>query len=456
MRPEVRVASMHLARLKKEAQVTKDLAGLAAEAVSEVFASDVGKLSKTQTKTSAKGLQWVLDSEGVDPLDMMKNPNQKAKIDPTDPMSRMVAYVLKKKQNPLERMRILGEFSNSCAEKDIEGMAEALNLPKETVAIVLLSYMGGTRVASEVKEGARKKPPRGRKKRQKPKRQTPSTSRTPQTPPTSRTPQKPSTNRKPQKPSTSRAPEKPSGEGTSIAPPKSNRRKEDIKRLREEGASQTTINSHKVYLHKINLLKKDFEAVTDFSKKAVSLAVKFVGGDVLEWLVKLIPNGYTVARPLKWTYWVLLIRNSATAFDWASRAFNFLLSIVTKVPYLGTLLSNVGDWIIALFGSGSAPGVGLLVFAGLAWGSYKARKTLSKYFDGQKLSDFNRFRLFFVGIWEFFKAIFKGVFDISSALKKEILAYLREQAPMFKYLIKKNDVDLNGVRELEQAVGEEA
>ena len=167
-----RVASLHLAHLQKEASVTRGLEDLAKKAVIEDFRQKVIAVGKKKaTKASNKGWAWVLKSEGADLVQVIQDAKKsKSSFDSKDPLTRLLHMTLSKVSDPFEKNRIVGEFSEKYAKKDIEGMANVLGVDRDVVTITLLWYRRDVKVASKEARSRGRSRGKTRNKRNKNKR----------------------------------------------------------------------------------------------------------------------------------------------------------------------------------------------------------------------------------------------------------------------------------------------
>ena len=145
---ELQAYTLHI---YKEASVTRGLEDLAKKAVIEDFRQKVIAVGKKKaTKASNKGWAWVLKSEGADLVQVIQDAKKsKSSFDSKDPLTRLLHMTLSKVSDPFEKNRIVGEFSEKYAKKDIEGMANVLGVDRDVVTITLLWYRRDVKVASK-------------------------------------------------------------------------------------------------------------------------------------------------------------------------------------------------------------------------------------------------------------------------------------------------------------------
>ena len=203
-------------------------------------------------------------------------------------------------------------------------------------------------------------------------------------------------------------------------------------------------------------IPKDAEWYAGIPKRFLSRVAMLTGGNALEWLVKFLPKGELVAKPLKWTYWAFLIKNywSAGSFvaKWAGVALDLLFMLIDKVPYLGWIIAGLGKvakWIAyTLLGA-----KGIIITTAILISLAVINKIKTRYVDAfSKLSKWQSVKVSFFGIWNAIKAFFNGSLRVSKVVGREIIDYIKDNSTMFNILVKKNNIDFDGVRELEEIV----
>ena len=463
MRPEVRVASIHLAKMKKEAAFMDGLQELSVKAIASDLSYKAEEESKKSTsRESRSGLFWAMKSEGETPESLVKKAlGSSGKVDKDDPLTKMVLGALKKKRGTLEKIKLVGEFSHYYSKKDIKGMADVLGEEVEVVGLVMLWYAKESKTAS-FKEAAKNKKKRKKNRQKRRNRRSPSSggsappsSTRRDTPPSStRREAPPSSTRRDAPPSSTRREAPPSSSTRREAPPQNAptnsgkpKRPKKVKNLSE---------GDRIYKGIMTNIPVDAEYYANIPKRFLSRVAMLTGGNALEWLVKFLPKGELVAKPLKWTYWAFLIKNywSVGSFvaKWAGVALDLLFMLIDKVPYLGWIVSGIGKaakWIVysLLGGKGVITLTAILISLGIL------NKVKTRYVDAfNKLSLKQNAKVGFFAIWNAIKAFFNGTLRVSRVIGREIIDYIKDNSTMFNILVKKNNIDFDGVRELEDIV----
>jgi len=133
-----RVARIHTARMEKRAMffdtVKEDVA-------SAFIQSEAQKERKKISSEGKAGLKFLQKHFGLNSVKSFVEAVDSSDFDPNDPIQKMVAEAGSKAKSHGEAGDILGKFANAYQKKDIEGMAQAVNVEKETMALVLLWYV---------------------------------------------------------------------------------------------------------------------------------------------------------------------------------------------------------------------------------------------------------------------------------------------------------------------------
>lgn len=133
-----RVARIHTARMQKRAMffdsVKEDVA-------SAFIQSEASKEQKKISSDAKSGLQFLQKRFGLNSMESFVKAIGQSKYDSKDPIQKMVAEAGAKAKSPGEAGDILGRFANAYQKQDIEGMAKAVGVQKETMALVLLWYV---------------------------------------------------------------------------------------------------------------------------------------------------------------------------------------------------------------------------------------------------------------------------------------------------------------------------
>lgn len=133
-----RVARIHTARMQKRAMffdsVKEDVA-------SAFIQSEASKEQKKISSDAKSGLQFLQKRFGLKSMENFVKTIGQSKYDSKDPIQKMVAQAGAKAKSPGEAGDILGRFANAYQKKDIDGMAKAVGVEKETMALVLLWYI---------------------------------------------------------------------------------------------------------------------------------------------------------------------------------------------------------------------------------------------------------------------------------------------------------------------------
>ena len=133
-----RVARIHTARMEKRAMffdtVKEDVAGA-------FIQSEAQKERKKISSGGKAGLKFLQKHFGLNSVESFVEAVDKSKYDPNDPIQKMIAEAGAKAKSPGEAGDMLGRFANAYQKQDIEEMAEAVGVEKETMALVLLWYV---------------------------------------------------------------------------------------------------------------------------------------------------------------------------------------------------------------------------------------------------------------------------------------------------------------------------
>lgn len=133
-----RVARIHTARMQKRAMffdtVKEDVA-------SAFMQNEAAKERKKISSEGKSGLQFLQKRFGLNSIESFVKAIGQSKYDSKDPIQKMVAEAGAKAKSPGEAGDILGRFANAYQKQDIEGMAKAVGVQKETMALVLLWYV---------------------------------------------------------------------------------------------------------------------------------------------------------------------------------------------------------------------------------------------------------------------------------------------------------------------------
>ena len=133
-----RVARIHTARMQKRAlffdNVKEDVA-------SAFMQNEAIKERKKISSDGKSGLNFLQKQFGLKSMDSFIKAIGQSKYDSKDPIQKMVAEAGAKAKSPGEAGDILGRFANAYQKKDIDGMAKAVGVDKEAMALVLLWYV---------------------------------------------------------------------------------------------------------------------------------------------------------------------------------------------------------------------------------------------------------------------------------------------------------------------------
>ena len=133
-----RVARIHTARMNKRAMFFDTVK----EDVSSAFIQSEAQKERKKISSEGKaGLKFLQKHFGLNSIESFVEAVDKSDFDPNDPIQKMVAEAGAKAKSHGEAGDILGKFANAYQKKDIEGMAQAVNVEKETMALVLLWYV---------------------------------------------------------------------------------------------------------------------------------------------------------------------------------------------------------------------------------------------------------------------------------------------------------------------------
>lgn len=133
-----RVARIHTARMQKRAlffdSVKEDVA-------SAFIQSEASKEQKKISGEAKSGLKFLQKRFGLNSMESFVKAIGQSKYDANDPIQKMVAEAGAKASSPGEAGDILGRFANAYQKQDIDGMAKAVGVEKETMVLVLLWYV---------------------------------------------------------------------------------------------------------------------------------------------------------------------------------------------------------------------------------------------------------------------------------------------------------------------------
>ena len=133
-----RVARIHTDRMQKRAMFFDSVK----EDVATAFIqSEASKEQKKISSDAKSGLQFLQKRFGLNSMESFVKAIGQSKYDSKDPIQKMVAEAGAKAKSPGEAGDILGRFANAYQKQDIEGMAKAVGVQKETMALVLLWYV---------------------------------------------------------------------------------------------------------------------------------------------------------------------------------------------------------------------------------------------------------------------------------------------------------------------------
>ena len=124
-----RVASLHLAKIQKEAQIKKKMADLLYEPVAKKLTTAMAAHETIISKKSKAGWSWIGKSQNPSNIvKMLKSGGQPFNLN--DPLQKLIHESIKSKK-PLDQVDILGRFNLAFAKKDTSGMADALSIEEE-------------------------------------------------------------------------------------------------------------------------------------------------------------------------------------------------------------------------------------------------------------------------------------------------------------------------------------
>ena len=124
--------------------------------------------------------------------------------------------------------------------------------------------------------------------------------------------------------------------------------------------------------------------------------------------------------------------------NWSSVAYNWLISISAKsLPMVSGFLKGLiggsfGTWFAVAFVV-----LGCLVF--VAKKVIQKSRTFSDVMG--RATGWQKAKLGFFWVWNTIKSAISGVLNAGNYVRDEILDYVRDNASMFNYLIRKHDVD---------------
>lgn len=133
-----RVARIHTARMQKRAMFFDSVKEDVATAFMQ---SEASKERKKISSDAKSGLQFLQKRFGLNSMESFVKAIGQSKYDSKDPIQKMVAEAGAKAKSPGEAGDILGRFANAYQKQDIDGMAKAVSVEKETMALVLLWYV---------------------------------------------------------------------------------------------------------------------------------------------------------------------------------------------------------------------------------------------------------------------------------------------------------------------------
>jgi hypothetical protein len=133
-----RVARIHTARMEKRAMFFDTVK----EDVASAFIQSESQKERKKISSGGKaGLKFLQKHFGLNSVESFVEAVDKSKYNPNDPIQKMIAEAGAKANSPGEAGDMLGRFANAYQKQDIEGMAQAVNVEKETMALVLLWYV---------------------------------------------------------------------------------------------------------------------------------------------------------------------------------------------------------------------------------------------------------------------------------------------------------------------------
>ena len=343
-----RVATLHIAKLKKQANLKERLADALYDPLMSKITEEAGQaISSSVSREAKEGWSKTFKGTSISKLPSLVK-SKGASFDLTDPLQKLVHESIKGK-GPQEKIDIVGRFNKAYLKRDIEGMANALNVEKELVLVVLLWYTRNSKSAVSW-----------------------------------------------------------------------NRSRRNMERALQHGPATLS------------------RIIKDFPPTVLKAASWITGGSVIEWLVKLVPKGEVVAKPLKWAWWTALVLNRWTVISsvtkWAVATKAWLIATLSGkgffawlLKFLATTLPTLIVKFVTFFFGTFVPMLWpLLVVLALAYFQDGFWKHLGGKGAAAKTGIVHSLMANVKALWMIVKAVIQGALSVPKAIYEEIREYVIE------------------------------
>jgi len=181
--------------------------------------------------------------------------------------------------------------------------------------------------------------------------------------------------------------------------------------------------------HRIRKIDKGTEKLLNLSAKTLKVVSFLTGGNAIEWIVKLLPKGSLIGKPLKWGWWTILLVNRWTIL---SSIYSFAAANISTL--VGWMMSGAGGAFLEFVA------VGLHLYTTPIWLILFATIALSELFHVGKAerewSVKNPFTSLFLvpvkSIFAILKQVFTGAVKVGKAIIAELKEYILENSGVLK------------------------
>lgn len=181
--------------------------------------------------------------------------------------------------------------------------------------------------------------------------------------------------------------------------------------------------------HRVRKIDQGTEKLLNLSAKTLKVVSFLTGGNAIEWIVKLLPKGSLIGKPLKWGWWTLLLVNRWTIL---SGIYSFAAANISTL--VGWMLSGAGGAFLEFVA------VGLHLYTTPIWLMLFAAIALCEFLNVGKAEREWGFKnpftsLFLVPVKSIFailKQVFTGAVKVGKAIISELKEYLIENASLLK------------------------
>jgi len=333
----IRVASRKMARMEKQAHFLSGIQEKLTELLLKNTEKKVAEEAKGQSRASKAGLVWATSELGITSLeDVVMFLKKGSKLDLKDPIQRLIHERTKGAKDPVEVANLIGELSLAYKNQDVKGMAQALKVEEDVMALVLLWY---TR-------------------------------------------------------------------------------------------SKTASDDYDWGDYRVDKIDKGTEKLLNISATTLKVLSYLTGGNAIEWIVKLLPKGSLLGKPLKWGWWTLLIVKR-----WA------ILGGLYNLAYAG--VASLGAWMLSGAGGtflAALAGTSILfvnpITIGIAISCffYELVRMDKAERDWHLDNPFTSFKVPIKSVFVILKQLFTGALKVGKAILAELKEYLLENAGVLKNL----------------------